>query len=240
METYKNKLSNLLQSYNISPPLSGSSIVNVGTSERFISAAGGALLAYYGQKKKGTLGKVLTFAGSSLLMRGASGYCPANHAIGRDSARKQAQAIDVTTSLTINQPRSYVYSYWRKLETLPRFMKHLEQVQPIDATHSYWTARAPGGLNVEWEAEITQEEKNERLAWQSMPEADINNTGEMQFSDAPDGEGTVVEAYISYRAPEGDLGSNVAELLNPGLKKMVKEDLKRFKSHMEDRELRPQ
>lgn len=234
METYNNKLTNLLQSYNISPPLRGSSKVNVGTNERLISAAGGALLTYLGSKNKGTLKKLMNVSGSYLLMRSATGYCAINNMMGRDTAMKDGRPIDITARYKINRPRSEVYAYWRNLENLPKFMNHLEEVRPIDATHSYWIAPVPGGMGtVEWEAEITQEDKNERLAWQSLPEADVDNAGEVLFTDDPEDEGTIVQAFITYRAPEGDLGSSVAQLLNPKLKQMVKKDLKRFKSHME-------
>jgi uncharacterized membrane protein len=57
---------------------------NVNNTERVISLAAGALLTYYGLKKKHSLlGKGLSIAGGLLITRGSSGYCPVNNLLGR-------------------------------------------------------------------------------------------------------------------------------------------------------------
>ena len=90
---------------------------------------------------------------------------------------------------------------------------------------------------VEWDAEIVEEEQNSRLVWRSVPGATIDNSGEVRFVDAPGNRGTEVHATIKYRAPEGIVGEAVLKLLNPTLKQMVKEDIRRFKRLMEAGEI---
>lgn len=127
-----------------------------------------------------------------------------------------------------------LYRYWRKLENLPNFMDHLEEVNQTGKNISLWVARIPGGIgDVEWEAQVTKEEENHLIAWQSLPGSEIDNAGEVRFEDAPNGQGTIVETTISYRPPAGDVGEYAAKLLNPAFKKIVQKDLKSFKNFME-------
>ncbi len=230
--------SNYFNQTNIQTPARGSSRVNVGKTERIISVAAGALLAFlaarsFSRSKAG--GVALLTTGSSLLFRGATGYCPMNEAIGRNSAATQVDPVEVSQVMTVRKPREEVYAYWRKLENLPKFMQHLKEVKQIDNKRSHWEALIPKALGapIRWDAEITSEEVNSRLAWQSIPGSTVDNAGEVRFQDAPNERGTEIRVKISYRPPAGDLGKGVAKLFNPKLESMVKEDLRRFKQIME-------
>lgn len=227
------------------PPVSGSSYVNVGTTERIISAVGGGILAILGARqladsdKSSASGIALAASGVALLLRGASGYCPVNQLTGRDSSESQPEALEISKSVTVNKPREEVYAFWRQLENLPQFMKHLSEVKQLDHKRSHWKAQlTEGGLGqVAWDAEITDEIENQRLAWRSVPGAMVDNAGEVHFEDAPSGRGTEIHATILYRPPVGALGNVVTKWLNPALSQMVKEDLRRFKQVAETGEL---
>ncbi|WP_432326764.1 SRPBCC family protein [Mucilaginibacter sp. P25] len=43
----------------------------------------------------------------------------------------------------MNKPRQKVYEFWRKLDNLPLFMKHLESVEVIDSKYSHWVLKLP-------------------------------------------------------------------------------------------------
>ena len=59
----------------------------------------------------------------------------------------------------MNRPRYQVYAFWRNLENLPRFMKHLANVKEIDSAHSHWEAIIPGNLGrLKWNAIVVKEE----------------------------------------------------------------------------------
>jgi uncharacterized membrane protein len=99
-------------------------------------------------------------------------------------------------------------------------------------------ATIPGGLgSVEWEAELTADIPGHRVAWQSLPDSQIDNSGEVRFQEAPGNKGTELHAIIHYRAPAGVLGQGVATLLNPALAEMVRSDVRRFKELMEAGEI---
>ena len=65
--------------------------------------------------------------------------------------------IEVREQITIGKPPEELYRFWRDFQNLPRFMEHLESVRVLDDRRSRWTARAPAGKTVEWEAEITED-----------------------------------------------------------------------------------
>jgi len=215
------------------------SFLNVGPTERILSALGGAALTYYGLKKnKSVLGVGMATLGSSLMVRGATGYCPVNKALNRDSAHTPIDAVKIKKSLTIYKYRHDVYNFWRHLENLPRFMQHLSEVKQLDNKKSHWVAQDPTGrMHFEWDAEITHEEENKVLAWHSLPGSEIENAGVVWFEEAPGGRGTEVHVNIYYWPPLGAVGKGLASLINPALAQMVKEDIRQFKKIMESGEI---
>src|SRR5690606_21407996 len=137
-----------------------------------------------------------------------------NNALGRNTARKQGSPVEVRTSVHVNKPRTEVYSFWRKLENLPRFMKHLEKVEEMDQTRSRWTAKGPAGVgSVSWEAEILEDHQNEFISWSSLPGSTIDNAGQVTFMDSPGG--TEIKVRMTYRLPGGDVGGTAARLFSP-------------------------
>jgi uncharacterized membrane protein len=221
------------------PPATGSNKLNTGKSERIVSVLAGLALAFVaGKTLNSTSGKVLGLAGLMLLKRGVTGYCEVNNLIGRNTANKKSSAMEVKTVMTINKPRSEVYSFWRNFENLPRFMGHLREVEMLDERRSSWTAQLPGGVgHVSWEAVIEEEQENQLITWSSLPGSTIDNAGEVRFSDSRWEGQTEVCAKISYRLPGGDAGSVAGKLFNPFVEKMIRNDLKSFKSLLETGEI---
>jgi len=218
---------------------------NVGTTGRVLSLLGGAALAYHGwSRKESPLGKSLTTAGAYLVLRGASGFCLANKALHIDTAHSDSDGFEVTSSVTILKPRHEVYQFWRQLENLPKFMEYLQDIKQTDARHSHWVAKVPRNITtkeklttIAWDAQIEVEEEDSRIVWRSLPKSEVQNSGEVRFTDAPAGRGTVVQATISYHPPLGVAGQLAAKLLNPAFKELVKQDLRRFKRLLEAGEI---
>jgi len=219
------------------PHEGGSGVVNVGNNERIISAALGAFLLSSGLSnllKHPIEGLVKTAIGGVLLYRGASGNCPLYSSMGKTKGVSHSQAVNIRTSLMVNKPKDEVYAFWRKLENLPLFMKHLSSVTEIDSKHSHWEATLPGNIGkVKWNAEIVKEEEGYMIGWQSIPNSMINNAGKVTFSDAQNGQGTELDVVISYHPPAGEIGAGVAKLLNPVFEKMIRKDVMNFKEYIE-------
>jgi uncharacterized membrane protein len=219
------------------PVEGGTNVVNVGNNERIISAAAGAFLLSSGLSslfKHPINGLVKTALGGWLLYRGASGHCPVYSSLGKTKDVTHTSAINIRTSLIVNKPKDEVYAFWRKLENLPLFMKHLAAVTEIDSKHSHWEATIPGNIGkIKWNAEIVKEEPGYLIGWQSIPNSMINNAGKVMFHDALGGQGTELEVVISYHPPAGELGSGVAKLLNPVFEKIIRQDVMNFKEYIE-------
>jgi uncharacterized membrane protein len=147
----------------------------------------------------------------------------------------------VARALIINRPREEVYRFWRNFGNLPRFMQHLESVRILDAEgragHSHWTARAPLGRTVEWDAEIVEERENELLAWRSLPGSDIENQGRVEFKDAPGRRGTEIFISLVYQPPAGSAGAVLARVFGEEPQVQVREDLRRLKQLLEAGEI---
>jgi len=150
------------------------------------------------------------------------------------SAINKKGIIEIKSTLVIKRPKDELYSYWRNLENLPNFMSHIHQINELDKKRSHWVAEVPGGFgHIEWEAEIIREQENQLLAWRSLPDSEIENSGEVRFHDSGNKKSTIVETSISYRPPLGKAGKMTAKLLNPAFKKVVESDLREFKNLME-------
>jgi Predicted integral membrane protein len=219
---------------------------NVGEVERWASLIGGSSLVAYGLVRRDLSGVALAALGSGFLLRGATGHCDMYEALGVNTAdRLRAKGtgrhvtipyelgIRVDRAITINKSPEELFSFWRNLENLPRFMEHLESVQVIDDKKSHWVAKAPAGITVDWDAEIINEIPNQLIGWRSLAGADVDNAGSVHFDPAPNGRGTEVKISLQYNPPAGSLGAAVARLFGEEPSKQIDDDLHRFKELME-------
>jgi len=233
--------------------------VNVNRVERVASVLGGGALALYGAKRRDLTGLLLGVVGGALVQRGVSGHCGVYGALGVSSADDEraadshrpmqqhgpnavldaSKAERIEHAVTIGREPAELYRYWRNLENLPRIMAHLESVTVLDATRSHWTAKAPAGMTVEWDAVIHNEIPNELIAWKSEEGASVPNAGSVRFRAAPGGLGTELRVILEYAPPAGKLGVAIAKMFGEEPAQQVREDLRRFKETMEAGEVVP-
>lgn len=165
----------------------------------------------------------------------ATGICLL--ALSRDgTAQKLVQPIHVVSSITINRPPETIYHFWRDLANLPRFMAHLESVTVQNGT-STWRAKAPAGMTVEWQAEVTLDRPNQAIAWRSLEGASIPNRGVVRFTPAPGGRGTEVMVELKYDPPGGELTAALAKLFGEEPGQQIAGDLRRLKQVLETGDL---
>ena len=141
--------------------------------------------------------------------------------------------MDLRATTTIRRPRPEVYRFWRQLENLPAFMAHLDKVEAAGERRSHWTASAPFGRTVEWDAEIEDEVAPEKIGWRSVGDADVPNRGRAWFIPAPDGESTEVHVVLVYDLPGGELGKAVAKYFGEEPHQQLDDDLRRLKQVLE-------
>lgn len=213
---------------------------NISNTERWASAAVGGVLTAFGLIRGRTAGWVAAGAGVCLLYRGLTGHCHTYEMLGintdeyRPATGVPAQyGVRVEESVKIQRSPEQVFAFWRDVENLPHFMRHLKRVDAIDARRSHWVAEGPLGMQVEWDAEIFNERSGEMIAWRSLPGGDIQTAGSVHFEPSgPDG-GTLVRVSMKYNPPAGKLGEGIASLLGSGLEQQICDDLGSLKQILE-------
>lgn len=210
--------------------------INLSTFERVATSAIGALMvlsAFRNFGRKPFRNVVKLALGGALFYRGTTGYCPVYNHLDVDGNR--TESINMRTTFVVNKPKHEVYQFWRKLENLPLFMKHLVAVKQLDSRRSHWEAKIPEGnpVTIKWDAEIVKDEEGSLLSWQSLPGSTIENAGKIEFRDALGNQGTELMVMITYRPPAGNIGSGIAKLLNPIFERIVRQDVNNFKSFID-------
>ncbi len=151
--------------------------------------------------------------------------------------QRRRRRVQVEQVVTVNRSIAEVYGFWRDFANFPRFMAHLERVEVLDSRRSRWTATAPVGMTVGWDAEIVHDRDGEWLAWRSLPGSQVENSGSVRFAPAPGARGTEVRVQLEYVPPGGRIGRLVATLFGEEPRQQVREDLRRFKQLMETGEV---
>jgi uncharacterized membrane protein len=216
---------------------------NVGAVERWISLGLGGLLGFCAFRLRG-ITRVVAGAGSAVfLYRGITGYDPAYAALGVDTADRAGSyynpgasvpygtGVRVEQSIAVARPASELYEFWRRLDTLPQFMEHVEEVTMLTDRRSRWRVRAPVGSRVTWEAEIINDVPGQVIGWRSLPGSAVHHAGSVHF-DQRDGL-TEVRVVLEYAPPARYIGASMARILGDDPERAVAEDLRRFKAIVE-------
>jgi uncharacterized membrane protein len=131
-------------------------------------------------------------------------------------------------SIDVNVPVNAAYNQWTQFETFPKFMEGIEEVRQITETRMLWRAEIAGNEQ-EWEAEITEQIPDKRIAWTSVSGAKHGGVVTFHYIDENT---TRVMLQIDYE-PEGFL-ENVGVALGV-VEGRMKGDLDRFKAFIESR-----
>jgi uncharacterized membrane protein len=135
---------------------------------------------------------------------------------------------NITESIDVEVPVRTAYDQWTQFEEFPQFMSAVERVDQLDDQRLHWVAKV-GGKTKEWDAKITEQTPDQRVAWTSTSGAD--NAGVVTFHRLDETHTRVtVQMDID---PEG-----VAETVGDKagvIDRRVKGDVKRFKEFIENR-----
>lgn len=134
----------------------------------------------------------------------------------------------VTESVDVDVDVHTAYNQWTQFETFPQFMSGVESIEQIDDTHLHWKADI-GGVQREFDATITEQHPDERVAWKSTD--GTTHAGVVTFHRLGDAQ-TRVTAQLDWQ-PEGLVEKAGAAL---GIDdRQVKSDLARFKAFIENK-----
>jgi uncharacterized membrane protein len=134
----------------------------------------------------------------------------------------------IEQSVEVDVPVGQAYNQWTQFEEFPQFMEGIDEIRQIDERHLRWVASF-GGARHEWDAEITEQLPDERVAWRNVDGKD--NAGVVTFHKISP-ERTRVMVQMDW-APEG-LKEKIGSALGADDRR-VKGDLERFKEFIEAR-----
>lgn len=135
---------------------------------------------------------------------------------------------NIEQSIDVNVPVRTAYNQWTQFEEFPQFMEGVEEVKQLGDKRLHWRANI-AGKQEEWDAKITEQEPDMRVAWTSTTGA--HNAGVVTFHRIDDSK-TRVMLQVDYE-PEGVV-ENVGDALG-FVSRRVKGDLDRFKTFIEAR-----
>jgi uncharacterized membrane protein len=92
-----------------------------------------------------------------------------------------AQIIE---SIDVDVPVTTSYNQWTQFESFPKFLNFVESIVQIDETHTHWKVKI-GGAEREFDAVITEQHSDERVAWNSTG-GDENHAGVVTFHKLSD------------------------------------------------------
>jgi len=134
----------------------------------------------------------------------------------------------IERSIDVAVPARTAYDQWTQFEEFPRFMEGVERVTQLGDTRLHWVARV-GGQRREWDARITEQIPDKRIAWTS--EAGAGNAGVVTFHRLSDDEARIM-LQLEYE-PEGPV-EKAGDALGV-VSRRVEGDLRRFKEFIESR-----
>jgi uncharacterized membrane protein len=135
---------------------------------------------------------------------------------------------NTTESVDVDVDVSTAYNQWTQFESFPEFMDGVDEIRQTDETSTHWKTSI-GGVTREFDATITEQHPDERVAWKSVD--GTSHAGVITFHRLGDQQ-TRVTAQIDVD-PEG-IAETVAD--KAGLiSHRVKGDMERFKAFIESR-----
>lgn len=137
--------------------------------------------------------------------------------------------VQIIETVDVDVPVSIAYNEWTQFESFPRFLDEVVSVRQLDDTHTHWTVNV-GGAERSFDAEITEQHPDERVAWHSTG-GDTHHAGAITFHKLTD-TSTRITAQIDWE-PEGLL-EKAGALVGAG-SHAVKKDLQNFKELIEAR-----
>jgi uncharacterized membrane protein len=142
------------------------------------------------------------------------------------SPSQEEPMASIEKSIDVNVPVSVAYNQWTQFEEFPRFMEGVKSVKQLDDTRLHWVAEI-AGKEEEWDAEITEQTPDQRVAWTNTTGA--RNAGAVDFHRIDDNTTRVV-LLMDYE-PEGVV-EHIGDMLG-FVSRRVEGDLERFKEFIE-------
>jgi uncharacterized membrane protein len=142
--------------------------------------------------------------------------------------KRRSGSSSVEESIEVNVPVRTAYNQWTQFEDFPKFMDSVHEVRQLDNRHLHWRAQV-AGKEKEWDAEITEQVPDKRIAWRST--SGVPNGGVVSFHKIADNV-TRIMLQMDYQ-PEGAI-EQIGDALG-AVRMEARSNLQRFKDMIEAR-----
>jgi len=144
--------------------------------------------------------------------------------------KKKGSGLDsaIVETIEVNVPVRTAYNQWTQFEDFPQFMASVHEIKQLDDKHLHWKANV-AGEEKEWDAEITEQIPDQRIAWRST--TGVPNAGVVTFHKIGD-DVTRITLQMDYQ-PEGPV-EKIADAFG-AVRLETRSNLQRFKELLEKR-----
>ena len=208
---------------------------NASEMTRLACLAGGGLASYAAWRSGGVSGILMGILGGALIYQGTTGHAPIPKQMA--GMGRKGRDVHLISTITIGRPASDIYEFWKGFTRLPQIMSYLDRVEPRGEKLTHWVASPPHGGTVEWDAEVTEDVPDQRIAWRSIEGSDLPNWGAVRFNKAPGDRGTEVHLSMHYEPPGGKIGAAAGHLLEGMSEEVLKQNLRHLKAYLETGEI---
>lgn len=132
----------------------------------------------------------------------------------------------VTADIDVEVPISVAYNQWTQFESFPQFLGGIDEIVQLDDTHTHWKVSI-AGVKREFDAEITEQTPDERVAWRSTDGED--HAGVVTFHRI-DADKTRIAVQLDWK-PQGVVEKVGALLQIDDIR--IGKDLRTFKEKIE-------
>ena len=143
-------------------------------------------------------------------------------------SRNAADPSSARETIDVDLPVRTCYDQWTQFEDFPQFMDSVHEVRQLDDRHLHWRADV-WGKPIEWDAEITEQIPDQKIAWRST--AGPRNGGTVSFKPLSPTR-TRIQLELFY-APQGPM-ETVGDALG-SVRMETRRNLRRFKENLERR-----
>ena len=199
---------------------------NWSPAARLATGAAGAMLMLSATRARASVSALLALSGGALLARAVTNL-DLSSLVGLGH-----RGITVQKTITVEAPVETVFAFWTNFQNFPRFMSKVRDIRRIAENRSAWTVAGPGGVPVQWTAEVVRTVPNQLIEWRSTSDSHVRHNGVVRFEDNGAG-GTRVNVRLGYLPPAGAFGHAVARLFGADPKSEMDADLMRMKTLIE-------
>ena len=131
-------------------------------------------------------------------------------------------------SVEVDVPATTAYDQWTQFEEFPHFMEGVQEVRQLSDTMTHWRVEI-AGVEREFDAEITEQHPDERIAWHSVDGP--THAGVATFHKLEDDRSKVM---LQLDLETDGIVEKAGEALG-FVERRIKGDLARFKEFIEGR-----